>query len=122
MAAARLILDRIVPVRRGRAIHLDIDMKMTDRPEGLVAAMTKAAAAMAAGHITPDEAKIVADVLDAKRRAIEIIELDRRIERLEESISGPAVRFESRIKRLEREHGLRRPRIFYVRCRRRRIR
>ena len=41
--------------------------------------------AMADGEISPDEAATVAGILDAKRKAIETAELERRIEALEVS-------------------------------------
>jgi hypothetical protein len=42
--------------------------------------------AMAAGEITPDEAATIAGVLDAKRRAIETVELEARLVKLEQSM------------------------------------
>ena len=41
-------------------------------------------AAMADGEISPDEAAVVAGVLEIKRRAIETVEIERRIAALEE--------------------------------------
>ena len=39
---------------------------------------------MADGEISPDEAAVVAGVLEIKRRAIETVEIERRIAALEE--------------------------------------
>ena len=39
---------------------------------------------MASGEITPDEAETIAGVLEAKRRAIETVEIERRLQVLEE--------------------------------------
>ena len=47
-------------------------------------AFAETVAAMARGDITPDEAATVAGVLDAKRRAIETVELEQRIRNLEQ--------------------------------------
>jgi hypothetical protein len=40
---------------------------------------------MAEGEITPDEAATIAGVLESKRKAIETVELEARIARLEQS-------------------------------------
>ena len=40
--------------------------------------------AMAAGEITPDEAATIAGVLDAKRKAIETVQLEERVAKLEQ--------------------------------------
>jgi hypothetical protein len=43
--------------------------------------------AVAAGVLTPDEAATLSTVLEAKRRAIEIVEIERRVADLEGHIS-----------------------------------
>jgi hypothetical protein len=43
------------------------------------------AGAMAAGELTPDEAGAVAGVIEAKRRAIETVEHEERLQKLEEA-------------------------------------
>jgi hypothetical protein len=83
MAAARLVLDRIVPVRKGRAIYLTLPA--IDTTAGLSEAQSATVAAMAEGEITPDEAATIAGVLESKRKAIETVELETRIARLEQS-------------------------------------
>jgi hypothetical protein len=44
------------------------------------------AGAMAAGELTPDEAGAVAGVIEAKRRAIETVEHEERLRKLEERV------------------------------------
>jgi hypothetical protein len=44
--------------------------------------------AMAAGEITPDEAATVASVLEAKRKAIETVQLEERVAKLEQQTEG----------------------------------
>jgi hypothetical protein len=44
--------------------------------------------AMAAGKITPDEAATIAGVLDAKRKAIETVQLEGRVAKLEQQSGG----------------------------------
>jgi hypothetical protein len=72
--AARFLLGLLSPKPRGRAITLDL-------PEGARAGDVVAAfAAMAAGEITPDEALVVTRVLDGRRRALQALALERRLE------------------------------------------
>jgi hypothetical protein len=66
--AARFCVGRLEPRPRGRTITLDL-------PEGagardIVAAFDATLRAMAAGEITPDEAVMVARVLDGRRKAL----------------------------------------------------
>ena len=73
--------------------------KFAERPIRLVLPKIEAAsdvlkayaetiAAMAKGEITPDEAARVATVLEAKRKTIETVEIDRRVAALEQQ-TGP---------------------------------
>jgi hypothetical protein len=39
---------------------------------------------MAEGEITPDEASVIAGVLEAKRKAIETVQLEERVAKLEQ--------------------------------------
>lgn len=81
MQAARLVLDRIVPVRKGRSIRLDLPI--IESAADVLAALSSTVAAMAEGDITPDEAAVVVGVLETKRKAIETVELEARLARLE---------------------------------------
>jgi hypothetical protein len=81
MAAARLILDRIVPARRGRPVQFTLPVVVTTAD--LVAALGSILAAVASGESTPDEGATVAGLIETKRKAIEIIELEARIAALE---------------------------------------
>jgi hypothetical protein len=82
MAAARLVLDRIVPVRKGRSIQLDLPV--IESAADVLTALSLTVSAMADGDITPDEAAVVAGVLETKRKAIETVELEARLVRLEQ--------------------------------------
>jgi hypothetical protein len=86
MTAARLVLDRVVPVRKGRAIHLTLPL--IESAAGVSQAQSATVAAMAEGEITPDEAATIAGVLESKRKAIETVELDARITRLEQGVKS----------------------------------
>ena len=86
MLAARLVLDRIVPVRKGRSIQLDLPT--IESATDVLAALSLTVAAMADGEITPDEAAVVAGVLETKRKAIETVELEARLALLEQQAGG----------------------------------
>jgi hypothetical protein len=82
MAAAKLVLERICPVRKGAPVVFDIPELMTaaDLPQA-VAAVTRE---VAEGTLSPDEGASVVSVLDMQRRAIETADLARRVAVLEE--------------------------------------
>ena len=86
MRAAKLIIDRLVPAPRGRRIHLDLPS--VDSAADVLKAMTETLAAMAVGKLTPDEAATVAGVIEVKRRAVETVDLERRISAIEEARTG----------------------------------
>ena len=81
MRAAEVLLSRVWPIRKGRPVSLALPAIRT--PADLVSALGAVAGAMADGDITPDEAQAVAAVLEAKRRAIETVDLETRIFALE---------------------------------------
>ena len=84
MTAARLILDRIYPLPKGRPVWLRLPDTVT--AENILAAHSVITAAMAKGTITPDEATTIAGLLEAKRKAIETVELEARVAILEERL------------------------------------
>ncbi len=86
MAAARLVLDRVIPVRKGRPIAIKLPKITT--PADVLATLTATIDQMAAGEITPDEAAVVAGVLDSQRRAVELVDIEQRLARLEDE-KGP---------------------------------
>jgi hypothetical protein len=81
MTAARLILDRIVPARRGRPVTFTLPVVATTAD--LVAALGAILAAVATGELTPDEGAAVAGLIESKRKAIEIVDLEARVAALE---------------------------------------
>ena len=79
--AAKLILDRIVPARKGRPVRIDLpDMAGAG---DVVNALSATLKAVSEGDLTPDEAQAVAHILEGQRRAIETTDLEDRIARLE---------------------------------------
>jgi hypothetical protein len=81
MRAADLVLSRIWPVRKGRPIALTLPAIQS--AADVVAAVGAVADAVGAGDITPDEGQAVAAILEAKRKAIETVELESRVAALE---------------------------------------
>jgi hypothetical protein len=81
MTAARLIMERIFPVRKGRPIYLDLPAVRT--AADIAAAMTALTMAMASGGVTPDEAVSVAAVFETRRKTLETQEFELRLSALE---------------------------------------
>lgn len=81
MVAARIILDRIAPPSRGRRIELDLPTIAGSAD--LLRALCVVTGAMARGELSAEEALSAAAVLNHSGKAIEIIDLERRIAALE---------------------------------------
>lgn len=82
MAAARLILDRIAPLRKGRAVEFELPSVKT--AANVCQAQAAIISAVAAGHLSPEEAAVIAGLLDASRKAIELSGLEQRLAQLEQ--------------------------------------
>lgn len=87
MAAARIILDRAWPIRRGRPMRFALPAleSLADVPR----ATASVAAAVAAGELTSDEAAGLSAVLAAHVRAAEVADLEARISALEAKEKRP---------------------------------
>lgn len=83
--AMRLCIERLIPVRKGRPVTFDLPALET--AADVTRALGTIAEAMAAGELTPEEAGAVANVIEAKRRSIETVELEERLRKLEEGAS-----------------------------------
>lgn len=81
-AAGRIIIDRIAPRARGRCVQLDLP-RITSAAD-LVQALSVISDAMSRGDLSAEEAQAAASVLDNHRKAIETIDLERRIAALEQ--------------------------------------
>ncbi len=84
MTAARLVLERIAPVRKGRPVYFDLPPVNT--VADIAAAIAALTTAMASGEVTPDEAATVASVLVSGRQTLETEELLRRVKAIEEKV------------------------------------
>jgi hypothetical protein len=76
--AMRLCVERLIPVRKGRPVNFDLPAIET--PADIASAL----GAMAEGELTPDEANAVAGVIEFRRRAIETVEIELRLQKLED--------------------------------------
>ena len=81
LKAAEIILSRAWPARKGRRVSLNLPTVTT--PQDVLTAISAVLAATADGEVTPDEAALVATLLETKRRAIETIAIEERIAKLE---------------------------------------
>lgn len=82
MRAAAILLDRIWPGRKGRPIKLNLPTIVT--AADIARAMSVVVAEMAAGNITPEEADSVSAILNTQARAMELRDLELRIQALED--------------------------------------
>jgi len=81
--AQRLVLDRICPPRKGRVV--EFDMPAIKTAADVVAALGAALQALGAGQLTPEETATIAGAIEVQRRSLEVADLERRIEALEQA-------------------------------------
>ena len=81
MAAAKIILDRIAPSPKGRCIKLGLPS--VSNAADIMAALTKLVDCMSRGIISSEEAHSAAGVLELHRKAVETMDLERRMTALE---------------------------------------
>ena len=81
MVAARLILERISPPRKGSPVTFDLPPVAT--AADVLTALGAVVQAVGEGELTPDEGVTVASLLESKRKALETVDLEARIAALE---------------------------------------
>ncbi|TDR93062.1 DUF5681 domain-containing protein [Enterovirga rhinocerotis] len=81
MTAARIIMDRIAPVRRGAITA--VTLPTIESPADLTKATSAILAAVSEGELTPVEAAELGKLVEAHGKAIEITDLHERLSRLE---------------------------------------
>jgi hypothetical protein len=81
--ALRLCLDRIMPVRKSR-VRFDLPelRGVGDLPQAIAAIVQQ----VADGHLAPSEAGEIAQLLVAQRQAFELVEIETRLQWLEERV------------------------------------
>ena len=83
--ALKLCLERIVPQRRSRAVTIEIPR--IDRVEDLAQAIGAIFREVAGGKIRLDEGAALVGMLESKRRAMETVDLEKRLRMLETQAS-----------------------------------
>jgi hypothetical protein len=83
LSALRLCMERLVPPRRDRPIHLNLPP--IDTVEQISTAMTMVAAAIGEGQITPSEGEVLANLLVIQKEMIVAGEVEQRLEQLEKT-------------------------------------
>ena len=83
--ALRLCFERLYPPRKGRPISFELPKVETI--DDVMKAQGVVVNAVAVGDLTPDEGQAVSTILEAKRKAIETEDLERRIAKLEKEQS-----------------------------------
>ena len=81
LAAARMILDRLAPPAKERPVNLALPD--TGTAEGVDAAQQAILRAVAVGDLLPGEGTALAGIVEARRKALETLELEHRITALE---------------------------------------
>lgn len=84
--AARIVLARCWPPRRGRPVR--IELPPINSPADIITALSAVVSAMAAGEISAEEGQAFASVLEQQRKAYELLELEARVQRLEQAAGG----------------------------------
>ena len=85
VGAIRLVLDRVDPAPRDRAVDVELPAvaSIADVPAVALALISAAAR----GDLTPTEAQNLMSLLDGYRKAIETAELAARVEALEKTVA-----------------------------------
>jgi len=82
MAAAKVILDRCWPARKGGRVT--VAFPPIARAQDIVGALGTVAEAVGRGELSPEEGSAVASILETQRKAVETVDIERRIAALEE--------------------------------------
>jgi hypothetical protein len=81
MAAMRLCLERILPARRDRVVHLDLPPIRTAQQN--FEAMSMIFTAIGDGQITPAEGEIMTNIVAAQTNILQAEELENRLKKIE---------------------------------------
>ena len=84
MAAARLVVDKLIPATRERPISIDLPCAVT--VEECAVAQAKVLSAVAAGNLLPSEGEALASLVEQQRRSLETSDLAKRLSEVEEQL------------------------------------
>jgi hypothetical protein len=82
-------LERIVPQRKSRAVAFELPR--IDRVEDLAGAVGSVLQEVACGRLLLDEGATLVGMMESKRRAMETIDLEKRLRALEAESAGHGV-------------------------------
>ena len=85
ITALRLCLERLIPPRKDRPIHLLLPP--IENVQQICLAMAKVSAAIGEGEITPTEGEVLSNVLLAHKTVLETGDLGRRMDELEQRMA-----------------------------------
>lgn len=88
MQAMKIVMDRIMPPLKEEPIQITIPK--IESAEDCTKAQAAVVNAVAAGEMLPSEGQVMANLIDAQRRAYETHDLAKRMEAIEEAISRRA--------------------------------
>ncbi len=80
--ALKLCLERVLPIRKERSI--EFELPPVHNAQDLPGALQSILTAAGEGRITPGEAQSLTDVLNSQARVLELADMDRRIQGLED--------------------------------------
>ena len=81
--ALRLCLERLCPPRKSRTVS--ISLPPIETASDVLTAFSDVLSAVGEGEVTVDEAQALAGILETKRKAIETVDIEARITKLEEA-------------------------------------
>lgn len=80
--AMRLTFERIAPLRKGRP--LQVELPQIEKAEDLPNALGELFRLVGQGVVTPEEAQSLGALLETQRRTLELVEIERRLAKLED--------------------------------------
>ena len=86
-AALRLCLERILPVRKDRSVHVELPPIGTAKE--ISGAISKIFTAIGDGQITPSEGEMMANIIATQTNVLVAEELESRLERVESLVVTP---------------------------------
>lgn len=86
VACIRIVMERLLPPRKDRPIT--IDLPKLETPADAVTVMGALFHAVASGQVTPSEAGDLGKLVDQYVRASEVLELERRLQDLEDRLGA----------------------------------
>ncbi len=84
MQAIKLILDRVLPAKRDRVI--DVQLPKLSTTDDALKTMSIIIEAVGSGNITPNEGEALSRVIDAFVKAIQMHEIEKRVDLLEHEL------------------------------------